>query len=80
MYKVFKIYYNRLSLEVKEKSNFLLCACHRIKHIILLIYCCTTGRLSWNRNITPIKYLFHEYGCVVRINGPLVNDIVMIHR
>ncbi|EZA50883.1 putative cytochrome P450 49a1 [Ooceraea biroi] len=38
------------------------------------------GRLSWNRNITPIKYLFNEYGCVVRINGPLVNDIVMIHR
>lgn len=39
-----------------------------------------TGRLSWNRNVTPIKYLFDEYGCVVRINGPLVNDIVMIHR
>ncbi|KAH0948968.1 hypothetical protein HN011_003439 [Eciton burchellii] len=38
------------------------------------------GRLSWNRNVTPIKYLFNEYGCVVRINGPLVNDIVMIHR
>ncbi|XP_032684777.1 probable cytochrome P450 12a5, mitochondrial isoform X2 [Odontomachus brunneus] len=38
------------------------------------------GRLSWNRNITPIKYLFDEYGCVVRINGPFVSDIVMIHR
>ncbi|XP_018357347.1 PREDICTED: probable cytochrome P450 12a5, mitochondrial isoform X2 [Trachymyrmex cornetzi] len=38
------------------------------------------GRLSWNRNVTPIKYLFDEYGCVVRINGPLVNDIIMIHR
>ncbi|XP_036145873.1 probable cytochrome P450 12a5, mitochondrial isoform X2 [Monomorium pharaonis] len=38
------------------------------------------GRLSWNRNVTPIKYLFDEYGCIVRINGPLVNDIIMIHR
>ncbi|XP_067214408.1 cytochrome P450 302a1, mitochondrial isoform X2 [Linepithema humile] len=38
------------------------------------------GRLSWNRNVTPIKYLFDQYGCVVRINGPFVNDIVMIHR
>ncbi|KAL6423494.1 hypothetical protein ACFW04_010223 [Cataglyphis niger] len=40
----------------------------------------TLGRLSWNRNVTPIKYLFDEYGCIVRINGPFVNDIIMIHR
>ncbi|EFN81219.1 Probable cytochrome P450 49a1 [Harpegnathos saltator] len=46
----------------------------------LLINKLTQGRLFWNRNVTPIKYLFDEYGCVVRINGPLVNDIVMIHR
>ncbi|XP_076396038.1 putative cytochrome P450 12a5, mitochondrial isoform X2 [Megachile rotundata] len=38
------------------------------------------GRLSWNRNVTPLKYLFNEYGCIVRINGPLSGDIVMIHR
>ncbi|CAL7939834.1 unnamed protein product [Xylocopa violacea] len=38
------------------------------------------GRLSWNRNITPLKYLFNEYGCIVRLNGPLSGDIVMIHR
>ncbi|XP_043789878.1 probable cytochrome P450 12a5, mitochondrial isoform X2 [Apis laboriosa] len=38
------------------------------------------GRLTWNRNITPLKYLFNEYGCIVRINGPLSGDIVMIHR
>ncbi|KAK9299032.1 hypothetical protein QLX08_007860 [Tetragonisca angustula] len=38
------------------------------------------GRLTWNRNITPLKYLFNEYGCIVRINGPLAGDIVMIHR
>ncbi|XP_011643335.1 probable cytochrome P450 12a5, mitochondrial [Pogonomyrmex barbatus] len=46
----------------------------------LLISRLTQGRLSWNRNVTPIKFLFDEYGCIVRINGPLVNDIVMIHR
>ncbi|KAM0726079.1 putative cytochrome P450 12a5, mitochondrial [Formica fusca] len=46
----------------------------------LLINRFTQGRLSWNRNVTPIKYLFDEYGCIVRINGPFVNDIVMIHR
>ncbi|XP_029178636.1 probable cytochrome P450 12a5, mitochondrial [Nylanderia fulva] len=46
----------------------------------LLISRFIQGRLSWNRNVTPIKYLFDEYGCIVRINGPLVNDIVMIHR
>ncbi|XP_018401084.1 PREDICTED: probable cytochrome P450 12a5, mitochondrial [Cyphomyrmex costatus] len=46
----------------------------------LLISKLIQGRLSWNRNITPIKYLFDEYGCIVRINGPLVNDIIMIHR
>ncbi|CAL1680777.1 unnamed protein product [Lasius platythorax] len=46
----------------------------------LLISRFTQGRLSWNRNVTPIKYLFDEYGCIVRINGPFVNDIVMIHR
>ncbi|XP_014477119.1 PREDICTED: probable cytochrome P450 49a1 [Dinoponera quadriceps] len=46
----------------------------------LLINKFTQGRLSWNRNVMPIKYLFDEYGCVVRINGPLINDIVMIHR
>ncbi|XP_071571496.1 probable cytochrome P450 12a5, mitochondrial isoform X1 [Temnothorax nylanderi] len=46
----------------------------------LLISRLTQGRLSWNRNVTPIKYLFDEYGCIVRINGPLVNDIIMIHR
>ncbi|XP_072767739.1 probable cytochrome P450 12a5, mitochondrial isoform X2 [Anoplolepis gracilipes] len=38
------------------------------------------GRLSWNRNITPVKYLFDEYGCIVRINGPFMTDIIMIHR
>ncbi|XP_076683489.1 putative cytochrome P450 12a5, mitochondrial isoform X2 [Andrena cerasifolii] len=38
------------------------------------------GRLSWNRNVTPLKYLFNEYGCIVRINGPLSGEIVMIHR
>ncbi|KZC06049.1 putative cytochrome P450 12a5, mitochondrial [Dufourea novaeangliae] len=38
------------------------------------------GRLSWNRNVTPLKYLFNEHGCIVRINGPLSGDIVMIHR
>ncbi|KAG5308153.1 C12A5 protein, partial [Pseudoatta argentina] len=46
----------------------------------LLISRFIQGRLSWNRNVTPIKYLFNEYGCIVRINGPLVNDIIMIHR
>ncbi|XP_043675939.1 probable cytochrome P450 301a1, mitochondrial isoform X1 [Vespula pensylvanica] len=38
------------------------------------------GRLSWNRNITPVKYLFNRYGCIVRLSGPLSGDIVMIHR
>lgn len=38
------------------------------------------GRLTWNRNITPLKYLFNEYGCIVRINGPFAGDIIMIHR
>nr|XP_034192784.1 probable cytochrome P450 12a5, mitochondrial isoform X1 [Osmia lignaria] len=46
----------------------------------LLINRFTQGRLSWNRNVTPLKYLFNEYGCIVRINGPLSGDIVMIHR
>ncbi|XP_028523167.1 probable cytochrome P450 12a5, mitochondrial isoform X2 [Apis cerana] len=46
----------------------------------LLINRFTQGRLTWNRNITPLKYLFNEYGCIVRINGPLSGDIVMIHR
>ncbi|KAK9299031.1 hypothetical protein QLX08_007860 [Tetragonisca angustula] len=46
----------------------------------LLINRFTQGRLTWNRNITPLKYLFNEYGCIVRINGPLAGDIVMIHR
>ncbi|XP_076656790.1 putative cytochrome P450 12a5, mitochondrial [Halictus rubicundus] len=46
----------------------------------LLINRFTQGRLSWNRNVTPMKYLFNEYGCIVRINGPLSGDIVMIHR
>ncbi|XP_025270469.1 probable cytochrome P450 12a5, mitochondrial [Camponotus floridanus] len=46
----------------------------------LLISRFTQGRLFWNRNITPIKYLFDEYGCIVRINGPFMNDIIMIHR
>ncbi|KAL2724541.1 hypothetical protein V1478_009054 [Vespula squamosa] len=45
-------------------------------------YCIFTilGRLSWNRNITPVKYLFNRYGCIVRLSGPLSGDIVMIHR
>ncbi|KAK2585165.1 hypothetical protein KPH14_008667 [Odynerus spinipes] len=38
------------------------------------------GRLHWNRNVTPIKYLFNKYGCIVRLNGPFSGDIVMIHR
>ncbi|XP_068975698.1 probable cytochrome P450 12a5, mitochondrial [Bombus flavifrons] len=46
----------------------------------LLINRFTQGRLTWNRNVTPLKYLFNEYGCIVRINGPLSGDIVMIHR
>ncbi|XP_076171890.1 putative cytochrome P450 12a5, mitochondrial [Ptiloglossa arizonensis] len=46
----------------------------------LLINRFTQGRLTWNRNITPLKYLFNEYGCIVRINGPLSGDIVIIHR
>ncbi|KAG7197296.1 hypothetical protein KM043_018417 [Ampulex compressa] len=46
----------------------------------LLINRFTQGRLTWNRNVTPIQYLFNEYGCIVRINGPLAGDIVMIHR
>ncbi|XP_033339232.2 putative cytochrome P450 12a5, mitochondrial [Megalopta genalis] len=46
----------------------------------LLINRFSQGRLSWNRNVTPLKYLFNEYGCIVRVNGPLSGDIVMIHR
>ncbi|XP_043251706.1 probable cytochrome P450 12a5, mitochondrial [Colletes gigas] len=46
----------------------------------LLINRFTQGRLTWNRNVTPLKYLFNEYGCIVRVNGPLSGDIVMIHR
>ncbi|KAI4501604.1 hypothetical protein M0802_003481 [Mischocyttarus mexicanus] len=38
------------------------------------------GRLKWNRNFTPITYFFNTYGCIVRLNGPLSSDIVMIHR
>lgn len=38
------------------------------------------GRLTWNKNFNPIKYFFNEYGPIVRINGPLLGDVVMIHR
>ncbi|XP_024945777.1 probable cytochrome P450 12a5, mitochondrial isoform X2 [Cephus cinctus] len=38
------------------------------------------GRLNWNRNITPLQYLFNEYGPIVRIHGPIAGNIVMIHR
>lgn len=38
------------------------------------------GRLTWNRNVTPIKYLFNKYGCIVKLNGPFSGNIVMIHR
>ncbi|KAI4488966.1 hypothetical protein M0804_004464 [Polistes exclamans] len=46
----------------------------------LLINRFSQGQLSWNRNFTPIKYFFNTYGCIVRLNGPLSGDIVMIHR
>ncbi|XP_012278927.1 probable cytochrome P450 12a5, mitochondrial isoform X2 [Orussus abietinus] len=38
------------------------------------------GQLHWNRNVTPMRYLFNHYGPVVRINGPMIGDVVMIHR
>uniref|UniRef100_A0ABD2X7C4 Cytochrome P450 n=1 Tax=Trichogramma kaykai TaxID=54128 RepID=A0ABD2X7C4_9HYME len=34
----------------------------------------------WNRNSTPLQYLFNRYGPIVRLGGPLLNDIVLIHR
>ncbi|KAJ8667005.1 hypothetical protein QAD02_008667 [Eretmocerus hayati] len=40
----------------------------------------TEGNLVWGRNIAPLNYLFNEYGPVVRINGPLTGDVVLIHR
>ncbi|XP_011494560.1 PREDICTED: probable cytochrome P450 12a5, mitochondrial [Ceratosolen solmsi marchali] len=46
----------------------------------VLINRLTEGRLTWNRNIRPLKYLFNEYGPVVRLNGPFAGDIVLIHR
>ncbi|XP_066601445.1 probable cytochrome P450 12a5, mitochondrial [Prorops nasuta] len=46
----------------------------------LLINRFTEGQLVWNRNVTPIKYFFNEYGPIVRIHGPIMGDVVMIHR
>ncbi|XP_043288491.1 probable cytochrome P450 12a5, mitochondrial [Venturia canescens] len=46
----------------------------------LLINNLTQGKLNWNKNFVPMKYLFNKYGSIVRINGPMVDDIVMIHR
>ncbi|XP_008208149.1 probable cytochrome P450 12a5, mitochondrial isoform X1 [Nasonia vitripennis] len=46
----------------------------------VLINRLTEGRLQWNRNITPIRYLFDEYGPVVKLKGPFAGDIVLIHR
>ncbi|XP_044009297.1 cytochrome P450 CYP12A2-like isoform X2 [Aphidius gifuensis] len=46
----------------------------------LLLNTFTVGRLTWNKNVTPLKYLFNEYGPVVKINGPAFGSIVMIHK
>ncbi|KAK0163148.1 hypothetical protein PV327_006856 [Microctonus hyperodae] len=46
----------------------------------LLMNRITEGRLLWNRNNTPLKYFFDEYGPIVRINAPMMADVVMIHR
>nr|ARN17952.1 cytochrome P450-29 [Cephus cinctus] len=42
----------------------------------LLINRFTQGRLNWNRNITPLQYLFNEYGPIVRIHGPIAGNIL----
>ncbi|XP_058798490.1 probable cytochrome P450 12a5, mitochondrial [Phymastichus coffea] len=46
----------------------------------VLINGLSEGRLLWNRNVSPLRYLFNEYGPIVRLNGPFTGDVVLIHR